>query len=98
MRFSFFEAIVSRSEDDQKFGAQHRAEAADLLARMTRSGRCGGKTDIRARALCALGELARRTALEHAEVKYDEGDRCAVYRSLDAKERVLRSRCSKVNS
>ena len=93
-----FKAIVSRSDDDQKFGAQRRSEAADLLARMTTPGQCDNKSVLRSKALCVLGEIARRSAFEHAEVKYDEGNRCAVYRSLDAKERVVRSRCTKVRS
>lgn len=91
-----FKAVISRSDDDQKFGAKHRTEAADLLARMTRQGRCHQIAAVRNQALCVLGQLARLSAFEYAEVKYDEGNRCAVYRSLDARERVVRSKCIKV--
>lgn len=91
-----FKAIVSRAEDDQAFSKQRRSEAAELLDRMTRSSQCRSQTDARSKALCALRRFAVRSGFGYAEVKYDEGNRCAVYRSLDAHSRILRSSCSKV--
>jgi len=91
-----FKAVISRSADDEQFGVKNSNAAKALLKDVVQSGVCRQDDDDRSTALCFMQSLSHRIGLEHAEVNYDEGNRCAVYRSFDSEQKAIRSKCTKV--
>jgi hypothetical protein len=92
-----FEVFVSPINTYDDFRRKHAEYAQALLARyLEREKSCATKADDRGRATCILSRAAKSLRIQYAQVRYDEGNRCAAYSRFDDLEKVIKSKCTSV--
>lgn len=93
-----FKSFISTSMADETFRNENSQLAEGILIRMSSIENCDHKKDNKSKALCVIRKYASRTDFAHAEVVYDEGNRCLAYRSFDEQQTLVkaRSRCTRV--
>lgn len=91
-----FKAFVSSAENDGVFGRRNSALSISILERASKKLGCEISDNNRSLALCAIRKYAERSGFKYAQIVYDEGNQCIVYRRFDEKLTVLAQKCKRV--